>query len=175
MLIALDRLKDGPAFSAEDQRLLEAFAASAATAIATAETVDAERRRQRLAAAEQERARWARELHDETLQNLAAVRLGLAAQLRRPSPDAMIETVTEAVAQLEDEIATLRALITDLRPAALDDLGTRGGDRGPRGAHPQPRARGGPHRRARLRAGRAAGPAMPPSLRPRCIGSSRRP
>ncbi|HSO98420.1 MAG TPA: GAF domain-containing sensor histidine kinase, partial [Solirubrobacteraceae bacterium] len=124
VLIALDRLRDGPAFTADDQRLLEAFAASAATAIATAETVQADRDRQRLAAAEEERARWARELHDETLQSLAAVRLGLAAQLKHPSLETTVEAVTEAVAQLEQEIASLRSLITDLRPAALDDLGT---------------------------------------------------
>ena len=125
VLIAVDRLEDGPAFSADDQRLLEAFGASAATAVATAVTVEAERRRQRLAAAEQERAHWARELHDETLQNLAALRLGLAAQLRRPSPEGMIEALTGAIAKLDGEIATLRALVTDLRPAALDDLGTQ--------------------------------------------------
>ena len=82
VLIAVDRLEGGPAFSREDQRLLEAFAVSAATAVATAVTVEGERRRQRIAAAEQERAHWARELHDETLQNLAALRLGLAAQLQ---------------------------------------------------------------------------------------------
>jgi signal transduction histidine kinase len=123
VLIAVDRLEGGPAFSREDQRLLEAFAASAATAVATATTVEAERRRQRLAAAEQERAHWARELHDETLQNLAALRLGLASQLHRPEPEAVIETMRDAVTQLEQEIRTLRALVTDLRPAALDDLG----------------------------------------------------
>jgi GAF domain-containing protein len=39
VLIAVDRLKDGPAFTADDQRLLETFAASAATAIATARSV----------------------------------------------------------------------------------------------------------------------------------------
>ena len=38
-LLAIDRLQDGPAFSAEDQRLLEAFATSAATAVAVAHTV----------------------------------------------------------------------------------------------------------------------------------------
>jgi two-component system, cell cycle sensor histidine kinase and response regulator CckA len=38
-LLAIDRLEDGPAFSAEDQRLLEAFATSAATAVAVAHTV----------------------------------------------------------------------------------------------------------------------------------------
>ena len=125
VLIAVDRVEHGPAFSKDDQRLLEAFAASAATAVATAETVEAERRRQRLAAAEQERAHWARELHDETLQNLAALRLGLAAQLQGSGPDTVIEAVREAVTQLEREIRTLRALVTDLRPAALDDLGAQ--------------------------------------------------
>jgi signal transduction histidine kinase len=126
VLIAVDRLRDGPTFTADDERLLEAFAASAATAIATAETVEAERRRQRLAAAEQERAHWARELHDETLQNLAALRIGLASQLRRRgSEGSLIETISDAVADLEGEIATLRALITDLRPSALDDMGAQ--------------------------------------------------
>jgi signal transduction histidine kinase len=125
VLIAVDRLEGGPEFSSEDQRLLEAFAASAATAVATATTVEADRRRQRLAAAEQERAHWARELHDETLQNLAALRLGLAAELHDAKPETVLEAVREAVAQLEHEIRTLRALVTDLRPAALDDLGAQ--------------------------------------------------
>ena len=38
-LLAIDRLRDGPAFSAEDALLLEAFATSAATALAVAHTV----------------------------------------------------------------------------------------------------------------------------------------
>ena len=59
----------------------------------------------------------------ETLQNLAALRLGLAAQLQGSGPETVIETVREAVGELEREIRTLRALVTDLRPAALDDLG----------------------------------------------------
>ena len=123
VLIAVDRVRDGPSFTREDQRLLEAFTASAATAVATAETVEAERRRQCLAATEQERARWARELHDETLQSLASLRLGLAVQLRDADPTPITNAVREAVAQLELEIGNLRSLITDLRPAVLDDLG----------------------------------------------------
>ena len=43
--------------------------------LATAQSAAAERQRQRLAATEHERGRWARELHDETLQGLAALRL----------------------------------------------------------------------------------------------------
>lgn len=123
VLIAMDRLERGPAFTADDQRLLEAFAASAAIAIATARSVELERISQRLAAAEQERARWARELHDETLQNLAALRIGLAAQVRQGDPDTLTEVVQETVAQLESEIANLRSLITELRPTVLDNIG----------------------------------------------------
>jgi signal transduction histidine kinase len=120
-IVAVDRLQDGPGFHARDQRLLEAFASSAATAIATADSVEGQRRSQRLDAAEQERARWARELHDETLQGLAAVRLQLAAAIR--NGDAPATPVRDAIASLEHDIAALRSLIADLRPATLDRLG----------------------------------------------------
>ncbi len=122
-LIALDRLEGGPVFTDEDRHLLEAFAASAATAVATARSVEAERRSQRMAAAEQERARWARELHDETLQNLAALRLALSAGLRSGNPETVRTMLGESIEQLDGEIASLRSLITELRPTALDDLG----------------------------------------------------
>jgi signal transduction histidine kinase len=125
VLIALDRLKDGPAFTTDDQRLLESFAASVAIAIATARSIELDRASQRIAAAEQERARWARELHDETLQNLAALRIGLAAQLREDDPATLTDVVREAVGHLESEIANLRSLITDLRPTVLDDIGVQ--------------------------------------------------
>ena len=122
VLIVIDRLHDGPTFTTEDERLLEGFAASAATAVATARSIATERRRHTLAAAEGERQRWARELHDETLQSLSAVRIGLSGA-RRAEPEALAEVVGAAVDQLEQAIINLRALITDLRPAALDELG----------------------------------------------------
>ncbi|MDE3129820.1 MAG: GAF domain-containing sensor histidine kinase [Acidobacteriota bacterium] len=123
VLMALDRLEDGPEFSAHDQRMLEAFATSAATAIATAVSVQAERATQRLMAAEHERARWARELHDETLQNLAALQIAVAGHLRTRNPEAMAAFMSDAAEQLATEIQNLRSLIAELRPAALDDLG----------------------------------------------------
>ena len=126
VLLAVDRLEDGPHFSAEDQRLLEAFAASAATAVASATSVAAEQHRQRLAAAEEERRRWARELHDETLQSLAALRIRLSIARKAEQPEALDEAVGVAIGQLEEEIGNLRALITDLRPAALDEFGVAG-------------------------------------------------
>lgn len=123
VLIAVDRLGGRPVFSGEDQRLLESFAVSAATAIATAASVEAERAGQRLAAAEQERRRWARELHDETLQNLAALRIGITGALRTRDRDHMEAILSETAAALQAEISGLRSLITDLRPIALDELG----------------------------------------------------
>jgi signal transduction histidine kinase len=123
VLIALDRTEEGPEFSAHDQRMLEAFATSAASTIATTVSVQAERAAQRLTAAEHERARWARELHDETLQNLAALQIAIAGQLRTRNPEAMAAFMTDAAEQLAVEIQNLRLLISELRPAALDDLG----------------------------------------------------
>ena len=123
VLVAIDRLHEGPEFTGDDERLLEAFAASAATAVATAQSVASERQRQRLAAAEAERQRWARELHDETLQSLSALRVGLSTAKRSGKPEALEQAVTSAIDHLEEGITNLRALITDLRPASLDELG----------------------------------------------------
>jgi signal transduction histidine kinase len=123
VLLALDSLAG--AFSSDDEMLLESFATSAATAVATARSVTAEGHRQRLAAAEDERKRWARELHDETLQGLSALRIGLASARRAEDPGKLTAAVGQAIEQLEESIAGLRALITDLRPAALDELGAK--------------------------------------------------
>jgi len=123
VLVAIDRLHDGPEFSSDDERLLEAFAASAATAVATAQSVATERRRQRLAAAEAERQRWARELHDDTLQSLSALRVGLSTAKRSGKQEALERAVVSAIDHLEEGITNLRSLITDLRPASLDELG----------------------------------------------------
>lgn len=124
VLVALDRLADGPEFGAEDERLLRSFAASAATAVATARSVEAERLRHSLEAAEQERKRWARELHDETLQALGGLRMMSAAGLRGDADAAELRAVLEAGIELIDtEIDNISALIAELRPAALDEIG----------------------------------------------------
>ena len=122
VVVALDQAEGG--FTAEHERLLEAFAASAATAVATARSAAEDRRRQRLAATEAERTRWARELHDDTLQSLGNLRLVLAAAQRSGEPGSMAAAVSQAMSQLESDITNLRTLITDLRPATLDQLGT---------------------------------------------------
>jgi signal transduction histidine kinase len=119
---AFDRLADGPEFSAEDERLMEAFAASAATAVATAQTVEAQTLERTVEASELERRRWARELHDDSLQELAAVKLRLAA-LAGAEPGEVPGLVEQAIAHVDASIRAMRDLITDMRPASLDQLG----------------------------------------------------
>jgi len=75
--------------------------------------------RQRLVAAEAERARWARQLYDGTLRGLGELRLSLAA-MEGADPFAVQELLQSAIADLEREVERLRALIVDLRPVALD-------------------------------------------------------
>lgn len=123
VLAAFDRMTDDLAFTREDQQLLEAFAAQAATAVATAKSVEADRLRRSLAAAEAERRRWARELHDETLQSLAALRVFVSRAGRLEDPAAIRAAMDEAAQHLSGEIESLRSLIAELRPPALDQLG----------------------------------------------------
>jgi signal transduction histidine kinase len=123
VLAAFDRLDGDGSFTRDDEQLLEAFAAQAATAVATAKTVEAERLRRSMAGAEAERRRWARELHDETLQALGGLKVLLSGASRLDDPGAMRAVMREAIEQLSRDIEALRGLIAELRPAALDQLG----------------------------------------------------
>ena len=124
VLVALDRQADGPGFGLEDERLLRSFAASAATAVATAQSVEADRLRHSLEAAEQERKRWARELHDETLQALGGLRMLHSTGLRSDAGAAELRNaLKEGIDLIDAEIDNLSALIAELRPAALDEIG----------------------------------------------------
>ena len=165
---AVDRV-DGPEFRDEDEHRLQAAAASAATAVATAQTVERERLHRSLQAGEEERGRWARELHDETLQALGGLRMTLSSARRLQDADALRAALDGAVEQLGREIAELRALITELRPASLDQLGLKPAldalvERGAQGPRP---ARSTPWSTCR-RPGACIPRSKPPS-----IGSSR--
>ena len=123
VVVVLDRIGDPGRFDDEDQRMLEAFAASAAIGVATARSMAEERLQNTIDSAEQERSRWARELHDETLQALAVLRMRLSSALHEDSPDALEHAGQAAVEQIDDEIVKLRRMITELRPASLDTIG----------------------------------------------------
>jgi signal transduction histidine kinase len=122
VLAGIDTVGGRP-FEPEDQELLMSVAASAATAVATARSVATARLRFSLEASEQARARWARELHDETLQGLTGARMVLSAGLARDELGPLRRAAQAADAHLAEEIRKLRELIAELRPAALDDLG----------------------------------------------------
>jgi signal transduction histidine kinase len=123
VICALDRIQGGPQFDHDDERLLTSFAGSASTAVATAQSVSHQRQRQRIRATEQERGRWARELHDETLQGLAARRVMLSSALQRGGGSELEQAVRDSIEQMTADIENLRGLISELRPAALDEIG----------------------------------------------------
>jgi signal transduction histidine kinase len=122
VLVALDPLGRDAGFSDEDEQVLLSFAVSAATAVATAQSVAEDRTRDSIAATERERGRWARELHDESLQNLAGLRVLLSAA-RRSDPKEVNRLLSQGIEQIDDAIAEMRRLIADLRPRTLDELG----------------------------------------------------
>ena len=140
----------GTAFDAEDERLVTSLAAFAAAAIESALLVAAERDRAavetELAASrerehlrqgmlqavidaqEAERARVARDLHDQTGQALTSVLLGLRlveTSLERTVPD--LDDAKRRTAEVRelvaDALADVRQLAFDLRPTVLDDVG----------------------------------------------------
>jgi signal transduction histidine kinase len=125
VLVALDSLSSQRAFAPEQETLLASFGASAAIAIATAQSVEAERLKDSVRASESERRRWARELHDETLQELGALKVALQAAHSTGRAEAYQRAVETSLEQLELSITSLQSLITELRPASLDELGVQ--------------------------------------------------
>ncbi|MFI5029050.1 MAG: GAF domain-containing protein, partial [Solirubrobacterales bacterium] len=123
VLVALDPLAEDTEFSSESERVLGSFAASAATAVATAQSVAEDKMRNSIEATERERGRWARELHDESLQSLAGLRVLLSTARRGGDGGNTDQLLVRAIEQVDDTIAEMRRLIADLRPATLDELG----------------------------------------------------
>ncbi|HEU0251153.1 MAG TPA: sensor histidine kinase [Solirubrobacteraceae bacterium] len=110
-------------FRDPDRRALNSFAASVAQRLQAERSVEIERLRFGMEARERERTRWAREIHDETVQGLGALRLRLANARDLGDQDALSGAVDTVLEGLGEEIDGLRHLITELRPAALDELG----------------------------------------------------
>jgi signal transduction histidine kinase len=120
MVIAL---RENGSFRDPDRQALSAFASSVSQRLAAERRVEIERLRYGMEARERERTRWAREIHDESIQGIGALRLQLANARDLNDKQALSEAVDTALEGLGTEIDGLRHLITELRPAALDDLG----------------------------------------------------
>jgi signal transduction histidine kinase len=121
VVVAHDKLGPTAAFTDEDVRLAESLATRAAIAVELSQRVSRDAVRRVVEAQELERARLARELHDETGQALTSILLGLKSLDERAVGD------QAAVAELRELVVTtlqnVRRLAVELRPAALDDFG----------------------------------------------------
>jgi len=109
---------DGVAETEEVERLELAF-------MRMMRRLEAERRRAgsaALQAQEEERARVARDLHDEVNQSLTGLLLRLEAA-RDAAPPELEEELTETKALANQAMRELLSLARQLRPTALDDLG----------------------------------------------------
>ena len=77
---------------------------------------------------ENERARMAREIHDELGQTLTSLKIDLDTLRRRIAPSAAsapgcLEIIETMTAQVASTVQTTRRLMTELHPAILEDLG----------------------------------------------------
>ena len=118
--VDLGGLVDGGSDTEEVQRLELAFRRML-------ERLDAERRRTSsaaLQAMEEERARVARDLHDEVNQSLTGVLLHLEAAREKAPPDVARE-LAETKGMANQAMQELLTLARALRPTALDDLGLK--------------------------------------------------
>ena len=132
VVVAFDKQGADPRFSDADLRVAEAFANRAALAVELSERVGRESVRALLEGQELERARLARELHDETGQALASILLGLKTLEKQVGEEPLVQ-LRELVASA---LGDVRRLTVELRPPALDDFGLA-----PRSSGSQPSSR----------------------------------
>jgi two-component system sensor histidine kinase UhpB len=74
-------------------------------------------------AREEERRRIARELHDELGQRLTALKMELASLNSPTTPEAQHARIGTMLEMVDETVASVRRIATDLRPMMLDDLG----------------------------------------------------
>ena len=123
VIVAHDKEGDDPRFTDDDLRLAETFAPRAATAVDLSARVAANALRRVMEAQELERRRLARELHDQTGQELTSVLLGLKAVEEAKSDAERAEALAGVREQVVGTLHDVRRIAVELRPKALDDFG----------------------------------------------------
>jgi len=123
VIVAHDQEGEDPRFGDDDLRLAETFAARAAVAVDLSARVATDALRRVVEAQELERRRLARELHDQTGQELTSVLLGLKAVEEANSDADRTEALAAVREQVVETLHDVRRLAVELRPKALDDFG----------------------------------------------------
>jgi len=123
VVVAHDRTGADPVFGEEDLRLAESLASRAAIAVDLSQRVSRDAVRRVVEAQELERARLARELHDETGQALTSILLGLRSLENRLDSEEGRAAAAELRALVVSTLQDVRRLAVELRPSALDDFG----------------------------------------------------
>ena len=123
VIVAHDKEGEDPRFSGDDLRLAETFATRAAIAVDLSARVAANALRRILEAQELERRRLARELHDQTGQELTSVLLGLKAVEEANGEAERTEALAAVRERVVGTLRDVRRIAVELRPKALDDFG----------------------------------------------------
>jgi signal transduction histidine kinase len=123
VIVAHDKAGGDPRFSNDDLRLTESFATRAAVAVAQSHRVAGDALRRVVEAQELERRRLARELHDQTGQELTGILLGLKAVEEALDPEALARAIAAVREQVVETLHDVRRLAVELRPKVLDDYG----------------------------------------------------
>ena len=123
VIVAHDKEGDDPRFTDDDLRLAETFAPRAATAVDLSARVAANALRRVMEAQELERRRLARELHDQTGQELTSVLLGLKAVEEAKGDAERAEALAGVRELVVGTLHDVRRIAVELRPKALDDFG----------------------------------------------------
>jgi signal transduction histidine kinase len=123
VIVAHDKQSADARFTDADLRLAETFAPRAAVAVDLSARVAGDALRRVVEAQELERRRLARELHDQTGQELTSVLLGLKAVEEAASDEERAEALAAVREQVVETLHDVRRLAVELRPKALDDFG----------------------------------------------------
>jgi signal transduction histidine kinase len=123
VIVAHDKAGDDPRFTNDDLRLTETFANRAAVAVDQSRRVATDALRRVVEAQELERRRLARELHDQTGQELTSILLGLRAVEDAADSPTREHALQNVRSQVVETLHDVRRLAVELRPKALDDFG----------------------------------------------------